>query len=205
MPQNVPKFHFHTNESGELYGCDVMEIKGNQHLIVFNYKSVCIFKRKLPNVTSTSVIEALKSIFCDVRAPDKLISDNVRYFVSDEFEEFTKWNIVHVTLSPRYPQGNSHIEKEIQSVKAIYEKCHDIKMGHLMLKTTPVISGHDHKAPAETIFRPSQWTSDHNRDEHPMMMSKFRNHDTIWCKVDPNTKWKPGHIIDILFNRTWRW
>ena len=51
-------------------------------------------------------------------------------------------------LSPRYPQENSHIEKEIQSVKAIYEKCHDVRMGLLMLKTTPVVSGHDHKAPA---------------------------------------------------------
>ena len=30
------------------------------------------------------------------------------------------------------------------------------------------------------------------------MTSKFRNHDAIWCKVDPNTKWRPAHIIDIL-------
>ena len=106
MPQNVPKFHVQASEPGEIYGCDIMEIKGNQHLVVVDYKSVCIFERKLPNMTSTSVIEALKSIFCDIRAPDKLISDNVRYFVSDEFENFTaKWNIVHVTSIPRYPQG----------------------------------------------------------------------------------------------------
>ena len=98
---------------------------------------MCIFERKLPNVTSTSVIEALKSIFYDDGVLDKLISDNMRYFMSDEFEKFTtKWNIVHVTSSPRYPQGNSLIEKAMQSVKAIYEKGHDIKMGLLMLKTT---------------------------------------------------------------------
>ena len=118
-----------------------MEIKGNQHLVVVNYKSVCIFERKLPNVTSTSVIETLKSIFCDIRAPDKLISDNARYFVSDEFKNFTaKWNITHVMSSPRYPQGNSHIVKVIQSVKAIYEKCYNIKMGLLMLKNTVVMT-----------------------------------------------------------------
>ena len=123
MPQNVPKFHVQANKPREIYGCDV-EIKGNQDLVVVNYKSVCTFERKSPNVSSTSVIEALKFIFCDIRAPDKLISDNARYFVSVEFEEFTaKWNIFHVTLSPRYPQGNSHIEKAIQSVKAVYEKC----------------------------------------------------------------------------------
>ena len=44
--------------------------------------------------------------------------------------------------------------------------------------------------------------SDHDRDE-PMMTSKFRNHDAIWCKVDPNTKWKPGHIIDVLPNQSY--
>ena len=117
-----------------------------------DYKGVCIFERKLPNVTSTGVIEALKSTFYDIRAPDKLITNNARYFVSDEFKEVTaKWNIVHVKSSPRYPQGNSHIEKAIQSVKAIYEKCYDVKMGFLMLKT-PVVSGHDHKASSEVFF-----------------------------------------------------
>ena len=185
-----------------------------QRLKVVNFKSVCIFERKL-NVTSTSVVEALKSIFCDIGAPDKLISDNMRYFVSDEYENFTaKWNIVHVTLSSRYPQGNSHIEKAIQSVKAIHEKCHNVKMGLLMLKTTLVVSGHDHKAPAETFFKhqlkanvpifgSTQQASDHNRDEQPMMTSKFRNHDAIWCKVNPNIKWRPGHIIDVLPNQSY--
>ena len=56
MPPNVPKFHVQASEPGEIYGCDVMEIKGNQHLKVVDYKSVCIFERKLPNVISTSVI-----------------------------------------------------------------------------------------------------------------------------------------------------
>ena len=101
MPQNVPKFHVEANEPGEIYGHDIMDIKGNQHIVVVDYKSVCIFKRKSLNVTTTIVTEALKSIFCDVRAPDKLITDNVRYFVSDEFT--AKWNIVHVTSSQRYP------------------------------------------------------------------------------------------------------
>ena len=101
---------------------------------------------------SSTVIEAFKSICCDVTAPDKLLSDNVRYFVSDEFKDFiAKWNIVHVTSSPRYPQGNSHIEKAIQSVKAIYEKCHNVKKG-LLMKTTPVVSSHDQKATAESFF-----------------------------------------------------
>ena len=115
--------------------------------------------------------------------------------------------------SPRYLQGTVTL-KRWYSVKAIYEKCHDIKMGLLMLKTTPVVSGHDHKAPAETFFKcqlkanipifwSAQWASDHNRDEQPIMTPKFRNHDAVWCKVNPNTKWRPGHIIDVLSNQSY--
>ena len=90
-------------------------------------------------------------------------------------------------------------------------KCHNVKMGLLLMKTTPVVSGHDHKAPAESFFKHQlkanvpifwsvQWANDHDRDEW-MMMSKFRNHDGIWCKIDPNTKWRPGHIIDVMPNQ----
>ena len=55
-------------------------------------------------------------------------------------------------IKSKIPQGNSHIEKATQSVKAISEKCHNVKMGLLMLKTTLVVSGHDHKAPVEVFF-----------------------------------------------------
>ena len=83
----------------------------------------------------------------------RLITDNVRYFVSDEFTELmTKWNIVHVMSSPQYPQGDLHVEKAVQSVKNIYEKYHDIKMGLLLLKTTPMVSGHNQKGPSESFF-----------------------------------------------------
>ena len=115
--------------------------------------------------------------------------------MSDEFKEFrAKWNIVHVMSSPRYPQGNSHVEKAIQHVKAIYERCHNVKMGLLLLKTTPVVSGHDQKSPVEsffkhqlkanvTIFQSAQQTSisDHNRDEP--MMSKLRNCNVYGAKL----------------------
>ena len=40
MPQNVPKFQVEANEPGKIYGCDVTEIKGNQHLVVVDYNSV---------------------------------------------------------------------------------------------------------------------------------------------------------------------
>ena len=53
------------------------EIHRNQHLVTVDYKSVCIFECQLSNLQSNIVVESLKSVY-DVRAPDKLITDNVR-------------------------------------------------------------------------------------------------------------------------------
>ena len=122
-------------------------------------------------------------------------------------------NIVHVTSSPRYPQCNSHAGKAIQMIKSIYIKCSDIKMGFMLLKTTPIVS-HDHKVPAETffnrqlianlpIFRSACRTGTPNWCEEPIMTSKYRNHDKVWCKVDPNTTWLPRQIVYILPNQSY--
>ena len=53
----------------------------------------------------------------------KIISDNARYFISEEFQEFTmQWSIQHITSSPRFPHGNAHAEKAVCVVKQIYQK-----------------------------------------------------------------------------------
>ena len=48
MPANVPKFTVEASTPGEMYGCDIADIAGNPYLVVVDYKSVCIFERKLP-------------------------------------------------------------------------------------------------------------------------------------------------------------
>ena len=55
---------------------NVTDIQGKSHIVCVDYFSCCIFERQLKSLHSSDVIEALKSIFCDVRSPDKLISDN---------------------------------------------------------------------------------------------------------------------------------
>ena len=84
---------------GEVYGTDIADINGKQHIVVVDYNSCCIFEWKLKSLTSIDIITALKDIFCDVGAPDKLISDNARYFTSEEFQRFTMdWLIQHITV-----------------------------------------------------------------------------------------------------------
>ena len=43
MPANVPKFHVKANNPGEIYGCDITDIKGNQHLVVVDTTRVFAF------------------------------------------------------------------------------------------------------------------------------------------------------------------
>ena len=103
MLPNVPKFQVNARGPGEIYGIDIAEIQGSQHIVCVDYFSCCIFKRKLANLTSTCVIDAWKDIFCDVGSPDKIISDNTRYFISEEFKSFVMdWSIEHLMSSPRF-------------------------------------------------------------------------------------------------------
>ena len=78
-------------------------------------------------------------MFCDIGAPDKIISDNTRYFTSEEFQDFTmRWFIQHITSSPCFPHGNAHAEKAIHVVKQIYMKADDVKLALLLLKMMPI-------------------------------------------------------------------
>ena len=78
-------------------------------------------------------------MFCDVGAPDKIISDNARYFTSEEFQDFTmRWSIQHITSSPHFPHGNAHAEKAVHVVKQIYMKADDVKLALLLLKMMPI-------------------------------------------------------------------
>ena len=123
MPDNIPRYKVTASNVGEVFGIDVADIKGKPHLVCVDYKSCCIFECQLSTLHTSDIVNALKSIFCDVGAPDKIISDNAKYFVSQEFEEFTmQWAIQHVTSSPCFPHGNTHAEKAVHMVKQIYEK-----------------------------------------------------------------------------------
>ena len=155
MPDNIPKYKVTASHVGEVFGIDIADIKGKPHLVCMDYKSCCIFEHPLSTLHTSDIVNALKSIFCDVGALDKIISNNAKYFVSQEFEEFTmQWAIQHVTSSPHFPHGNAHAEKAVHVVKQIYEKAEDVKLALLLLKTTPILNktGTIYDAPATMFY-----------------------------------------------------
>ena len=196
------------------------EIQGKQHLVVVDYFSCCIFERKLVNLTSLCIIDAIKDIFCDLGSPDKIITDNACYFVSEEFTKFVMdWSIHHITSSVRYPQGNGMAEKAVGIVKELYAKCDDVKLGLLLMKTTPVSNQcHNFQAPANVFFghqlkanlpiyrQFDTCTLDaksEGAESANDVLSKYKVNQDVWVKVDPHTKWMAGKISQILPNQSY--
>ena len=107
-------FNEHTKEvcfPGHIHGTDIGNIQGKPHIIVVDYFLFFIYDRPLPDMTSDTVILALKSIFSEAGVPTILVSDNGRKYCLEEFKEFSlQWSFVHKTASPYYPKGNGHAE-----------------------------------------------------------------------------------------------
>ena len=155
MPANTPKFQVTVSHPGEIYGVDITYIHGKSHLVCVNYYSCYIFERQLGNLHTTEIVKTLKSVFCGIGAPDKLISDNARYFTSEDFQEFLMtWSIQHITSSPQFLHGNAHADKAVHIVKQIYAKADDVKLALLLLKMIPIVnkSGTIYNAPTNVFF-----------------------------------------------------
>ena len=81
-------------------------------------------------VTSANCIKYFKAIFAVHGIPKWLYNNNARYFVSNEFHNFTtKWEFTHITSSPRCPQSNGFIEHMVQTVKKTLQKAKQSKIG----------------------------------------------------------------------------
>ena len=132
--------HADAHGPGFKYGADIAETDGHPHIIVIDYYSFTVFEWPLPSLAMSSVITAFKTIFSDTGIPITLVTDNALCFTSEEFSDFAKsWNFNHTTSSPRYPKGNSHVEKAVGMVKQIDNRCKDPLFGMLILKIVPLL------------------------------------------------------------------
>ena len=149
------------------------------------------------------------------------VVSNAKYFVSDEFQEFTMdWSIQHTTSSPRYPHGwDGMAEKAVGMVKEPYAKYNDIKLGLLLLKTTPVTGEHHlFQAPANVFFgrqlkahlpiylSKDTCTLDAENSANSYKcdpLSKYIEQQSVWVKLDKKLKWIDGEIIQVLPNQSY--
>ena len=121
---------------------DLFYFDGRDYLLVVDYFSKYPELCRLPDKTAPSVIRAMKEIFARNGIPEKLISDNMP-FGSREFRKFClDWEVEHVTSSPRYPQSNGLVERNVQTIKRLLKKAkyssNDSFLSLLDFRNTPI-------------------------------------------------------------------
>ena len=87
--------------------------------------------------------------------PDVIISDNGPQYTGEAFKRFTReWNINHTTSSPRCPQSNGFIERQVKYLKALIRKAmkckEDIQLALPNVRATPLDA--NMPSPAELMF-----------------------------------------------------
>ena len=140
----------------ETVAADLFYLDGVNYLLVVDYYS------KYPELvslktdtTATTIINHMKNLFSRHGIPEKLITDNGPQFINQDFVKFTEsWQIDHKTSSPRYPQSNGFIERNVQTIKKILKKAIvSNKDPHLTLlewRNTPI--DESLPTPAELLF-----------------------------------------------------
>jgi len=107
----------------ELVSTDLFKWNGDDYLLIVDSYSRFIEIAKLPDTSSSRVIQHTKSIFARHGIPTTVKSDNGPQYSFDEFKTFSKeWGFKHVTSSPYYPQANGLAEKSVQIIKHLLEK-----------------------------------------------------------------------------------
>ena len=92
----------HSTRPFQNIAADIFEFNGQQILLVADQYSKMPFVKTMKSVTSTSCIEYLKAIFAVHGIPERLYTDNAKYFVSNEFHNFAiGWEFTHITSRPR--------------------------------------------------------------------------------------------------------
>ena len=92
--------------------------QGHFFLIIIDAHSKWIeaFPATLPS--SNVTIELLRPVFAQFGVPETVVSDNGSCFISDEFQQFLKSNVIkQITSAPYHPSTNGLAEKAVQIVK----------------------------------------------------------------------------------------
>ena len=133
---------------------DIANIDGKLHVVIVDYYAFFLYERPMPDMSSDTLILALKTVFSESGIPTILITDNGRQYCSEEFKLFSlEWSLTHKTSSPYYPKGNSYAERAVGVVKEIYSKCKDdFLLGLLVHQSTPLMYSNNAKSPVEMFL-----------------------------------------------------
>ncbi|XP_039150808.1 uncharacterized protein K02A2.6-like isoform X3 [Drosophila simulans] len=135
-------------------------LPNNEYVLVFiDYFSRYMEHKFLKTISSTTLIEAMKEIFCRLGYPEYLRTDNGRQYVSEEFSNYCKaCGIEQVRTPPYWPQANGEVENMnralVKRLKIAYANGknykEEIQKFILMYNVTP--HGTTGSAPTKLMF-----------------------------------------------------
>ena len=152
-----PSYDEHSVEAcypNHIFGSDIANVDGKPHVVVVDYYLFFIYERLMPDMSSETLILAIKTIFSESGVQNVLITNNGRQYCSEGFKEFRlEWSSVHKTSSPYYPKRNLYTERAVGVVKEVYSKCKDdFLLGLLIHWSTPSLYSNSAKSPAELFL-----------------------------------------------------
>ena len=102
---------------------NLITLDGQSFLLVVDVTSWFPMVRILKSEMATSVINALKGVYCDFGLPKKVLTDNGPCFRSVDFKEFhTKLGVTTDTISSYNHASLGFTERMVQTVKQIMVK-----------------------------------------------------------------------------------
>jgi transposase InsO family protein len=118
LPHDIP------TKPWSVVATDIFQFDGSNWLIIADMYSKYPIVRKLPqHAPSSTIARLMKQLFGEFGIPEKIVSDNGPHFVSESFRSFTQaWEKHHVTTSPRRPQANGFIERQVRTIKGLLKK-----------------------------------------------------------------------------------
>ena len=125
-------------------GMDLFFQGSRWYVIIADYYSEYPWIKKLAAI-STEVISALKFCFSEFGIPEEVISDNGKQFTGRKYQDFAaKYGFKLTTSSPYYPKGHGFIERQVQTINNLLNKCDGDGRDHyvalLQLRPTPIDS-----------------------------------------------------------------
>ena len=134
-------------------GSDLFQIGHNHYLVMVDRYSGFPFVEKLKSLTTSNILNILKTWFNTFGWPERIRTDNGPQYRT-EFDEFCqKHHIIHENSSPYFAQSNGLSEAAVKQMKYLLEKVKENpeKFSSCLLefRNTPNISG---RSPAQMFF-----------------------------------------------------
>ncbi|XP_067946388.1 uncharacterized protein [Watersipora subatra] len=123
---------------------DLFEMQQKSYLITIDYYSRFIAVDELDDSTEAHVVcGKVKDMFCTLGVPNTVVTDNGPQFMSEKFRELLrKWDVQHITSSPKNPRSNGEVERAVRTVKGLMNKNLDWKAALCMYRDTPLANGY---------------------------------------------------------------